>query len=382
MKILYIASSGGPGGASIALYNLVKGLCKAHDLYVVFPNRGSFSEDVEKLGVTCFYINSYTLSVYPAIRKISDAVKFPLRLTKTLLLNSFAVKKLTTIALKTKPDIIHTNVGPLDIGIKVAHKLHIKHVWHIREYQDLDFGLHFTPSKRKFKKLLNNPINHSIAITQDVFKYWNLRNGIDKVIYDGVICDEKHIKISEKKKYFLFVGRLDNAKGVLLLLHVFAKFCQQNKEYSLLVAGSGSDFFIKKCMNLISNYCILDRVSFLGHRTDVYKLMEEAKALIVPSRHEGFGFITTEAMYNHCLVIGKNTAGTKEQFDIGYEMIGKEIGFRFYTEQELFEKLCNVISLPQNRYTEITEAAYNVVQCNYTIKNHVKNIEAFYKRIK
>lgn len=39
--------------------------------------------------------------------------------------------------------------------------------------------------------------------------------------------------------------------------------------------------------------------------------MNRATALIVPSPFEAFGLITAEAMFNKCLVIGKDTAGTK-----------------------------------------------------------------------
>ena len=45
--------------------------------------------------------------------------------------------------------------------------------------------------------------------------------------------------------------------------------------------------------------------------------MSKALALFVPSSFEGFGFITVEAMFCGCLVIGRNTGGTKEQFDNG-----------------------------------------------------------------
>lgn len=64
---------------------------------------------------------------------------------------------------------------------------------------------------------------------------------------------------------------------------------------------------------------IASQVVFLGMRKDIYSLMKDAMALIVPSYWEGFGFITTEAMFNGCLVIGRNTSGTKEQFDNGLD---------------------------------------------------------------
>jgi len=381
MKILYIASSGKQGGASIALYNLIQGLCNTHDLYIVFPNKGAFSEDVEKLGVTCFYINTYSLSVYPSIHNTFDYVKFPFRFVKKILFNTFAIKKLTKICNKVKPDIIHTNVGPLNIGFKVARKLRIKHIWHIREYQDLDFGMRFFPSKKNFFKKLHYDNNYSIAITKDVFRYWNLRKNIDTIIYDGVVANESHTYISQKEKCFLFVGRVEEAKGVLLLLKVFAKFTQVNTEYSLLIAGRGNGEYYKRCLDFVKSNNLEDKVSFLGQRNDVYQLMERAKALIVPSRFEGFGFITTEAMYNHCLVIGKNTAGTKEQFDNGFIYKSSEIAFRFNTAEELLQLLHNTVDLQEEQYQEITKNAYETVMENYTIQKHIDTVKFFYNEI-
>lgn len=55
--------------------------------------------------------------------------------------------------------------------------------------------------------------------------------------------------------------------------------------------------------------------------------MNRATALIVPSPFEAFGLITAEAMFNKCLVIGKDTAGTKEQFDNGQKNTIKKLLF-------------------------------------------------------
>ena len=42
MKVLYIASSGGPGGASVALLNLIKGLVETIEIHVVFSSERIF----------------------------------------------------------------------------------------------------------------------------------------------------------------------------------------------------------------------------------------------------------------------------------------------------------------------------------------------------
>lgn len=57
--------------------------------------------------------------------------------------------------------------------------------------------------------------------------------------------------------------------------------------------------------------------------------MAEASAIIISSQSEGFGRVMAEAMYNGCLVDGKNAAGIKEQFDNGLQFCDQEIGIRY-----------------------------------------------------
>ncbi len=386
MRILYIASSGGAGGASVALLNLISRLLTdKYEIHVVFPSEGSFSEQVEMLGIKCHYVGFYRLTTYPRTESLKSRIKYPYTLINTLFNNYFAYKNLLKLCLDLMPDLIHTNVGPLDIGFKVAKKLNIKHVWHLREYQDLDFNLKFFPSKSQFINYINAPSNYCIAITKGVFEYWRLKGENHRMIYDGVIDDDykkKPINVnSNKQKIFLFVGRVEKAKGVDILLNAFAKFCKENDEFNLLIAGKGHGRFLDECLHFVEHHKIDNRVSFLGHRTDIYSLMSEATALIVPSRFEGFGFITVEAMYNKCLVIGKNTAGTKEQFDLGLEQTANEIALRFSSEDELLEEMKVAIGLSANEYDLITKRAFEVISKNYKIEDHVKSVESFYNLI-
>ena len=342
-----------------------------------FPRRGSFSEQIEELDIPTYYI-PYGHSVYPSLKTASDWIKFPFRLIKLLVQNHAACKEIENISEKIEPDIIHTNVGPLDIGYKVAEKIGVRHVWHLREYQDLDFGLHYFPSKMQFVKKIQSSVNFSISITSDIFRYWGLDGNKDKVVYDGVVPDQEHRPIQKKEKCFLFVGRLEDAKGVKSLLNVFFEYAKKDAEYSLHIVGSGTKEYVKECKSLVEIHKMGDRVKFLGYRKDIYALMEAAQVIVVPSRNEGFGFITTEAMYNHCLVIGKNTAGTKEQFDNGLSFKGEEIGFRFESDQELLTAMLNVSKLSYDKYLYIANNAYETVMNYYTIDRHVKNLSSFY----
>jgi len=384
MKLLFITHTSGLSGSSVALFNLIKELKELKDincLYVVFPKKGIFATRLEELGINCIFLNNYYLTIYPPSKTYRQKVTYIYQLARMLYKNLNAEMMLCKTVRQIQPDIIHSNVGPLDIGYNVAKKLGISHVWHLREYQDLDFNLHFFPSKLRFNKMQQSSFSHSIAITKGVFDYWHLNNTKDVVIYDGVIPSEEHNYIAAKENYFLFVGRIEEAKGIKNLLNAFAKFCNTHSTYSLYIAGTGVDSYINECRELVKELRIVDRVKFLGYINGIGKYMEKALALIVASRFEGFGFITAEAMYNHCLVIGKNTAGTKEQFDVGLNELGKEIGFRFEFEYELLAVLETVIALPEDKYKDISSRAYSIVRMKYALEKHATEVRELYVKI-
>ncbi len=82
-------------------------------------------------------------------------------------------RQLYKIVKKEKPDIIHTNVGVLREGLWVAKFCKIPHVWHLREYQDLDFSWDIYPSKRVYERLLRKS-DAIVTITDNIRSYFNL----------------------------------------------------------------------------------------------------------------------------------------------------------------------------------------------------------------
>lgn len=90
--------------------------------------------------------------------------------------------------------------------------------------------------------------------------------------------------------YFLFLGEVSNWKGVDVLLEAYSKFRKDYSEYRLLLAGP------------VCNSALLDTdcpgATFLGevdHDTAL-GLIEEAEALVLPSRSEGLPRVCLEAI--------------------------------------------------------------------------------------
>lgn len=335
MKVLYITNSVGMGGASVAILNMLPYLIKSGvEPYVLYPEYGEFSSKLNELKIKNDILYN-PLEIYPKINGIKSFLKFPYSLIKLILSIKKSYLLLCKYVEEFKPDIIHTNVGPIHIGYKVAKKYNIPHVWHIREYQIEDFGMKPFPSISSYKKKIHDKKNRCISITKEIYNHFNLTSPKDQVIYDGVINKDYLPAINSKKEnYILFAGRLEDAKGIKSLIKAYNKYRRHGGCLNLLIAGKGNPNYIRECNDLVSSQ-YKENVIFLGERKDIFKLMYNALIFVVPSRNEGFGFITAEAMFNGTIVIGRNTGGTKEQFDNGLEFSGEEIAYRYITDDEL-----------------------------------------------
>ena len=384
MKVLYVTNSVGMGGASVALINMLEYLIKdGIKPLVTCPESGMFSAKLEEMGIP-FVVIGNPLEIYPNIYSWKSYIKYPYSLFQMIWKKHVAYKKICSCIENFKPDIIHTNVGPIHIGYLAAKKYSIPHVWHIREYQKEDVDMHPYPSMGVYKKRIHDKKNHCISITKSIFEHFGLDAIKDKVIYDGVInANEVKPINNSKESYILFVGRLEDAKGIKELLFAYNKYALAGGFYNLYVAGKGSDEYKKECLDILDK-SIKNRVLFLGEckHDKIYELMYEAAVFVVPSRNEGFGFITAEAMFNGTVVIGKNTGGTKEQMDNGKVLAKKEIAFRYTKTQDLTKLLFEIQHLSNDSYVNMAKSAQEVVCELYDKEIQSRKLGEFYLEIK
>ncbi|MBL7031835.1 MAG: glycosyltransferase family 4 protein [Nitrospira sp.] len=165
---------------------------------------------------------------------------------------------------------------------------------------------------------------------------------------------------SDTVPYFLFVGRLENIKGLQNLISVFKK----QSQYNLLIAGEGEyGDVLKELAEDVYN------IKFLG-RLDHQKLKElyrDAVALIVPSIwYEVFGIIIIESFAMGTPVIVNNMGGMPELIK------NSGGGFIYNNNDELVSimgKLANNIELRR----ELGDRAYQAYQKYYSEDTHIEN---------
>lgn len=382
INVLYIAV--GEGGSDQALITLIKELKSKINPYVTLGKLASQST-IDKLRSENipYSILNYDFFWYPSKKNLWNYITRPIYVFKLKNKKKFFAKQIIELSKQYKIDIIHTNSSAYQFGAAAAQSLKIPHIWHLREYQSLDFEHSHAYSLPYLKKQLHKSGNFNIAITKGIYNFYQLKEENSAIIYDGVLRQSYKPKELPKEDYFLFVGRIVKEKGIFSLLNSYKDYLLRGGTFKLILAGNYSSKTKQKIDRLIGKYNIQNNIMLKGilPTNQIYDLMNRATALIVPSPFEAFGLITAEAMFNKCLVIGKDTAGTKEQFDNGQKKYNKEIALRFTNEQQLTTHLTDIEQKQIQQYTEIIERAYNYVSSLYSIENNAKQIERLYTSI-
>lgn len=374
MKIAYVLNSTDPlGGASKSFMSLLKGVVQqGHHAVVVLPDDGKLKNNIESLGVETIVL-SYRPNTYPYEDGLKDYCLWIPRLIARRYVNYRAYKQLAKMLADV--DIVHTNVSVIDIGQRAAKRCGKPHVYHFREYGDLDFSFRYFPTKSLFMRT----VDHSICITKDIQKHHGLSDSATSaVIYNGIChySDVMPTPDNNHPDYLLFASRIEPAKGLEQLIDAYGR---SGIDTPLWIAGATlKENYLVKIRNEISSRNLEDSIRFLGPREDMAQLMRNARCVIVPSEFEAFGRVMAEAMFQGCLVIGHDTGGTHEQFDNGLEYTGAEIGLRYKTTDELARLLTQIITTDNE---EMRRRGFQSVNHFYSIESNVQSIINLYKKI-
>lgn len=380
MRVLFIFHTPWlKGGASKSGLTLIRGLrSRGVAVMAICPAEDELSARLRSEGFEVRVV-SYDWA-YPHFKPSPAAwLKILPRIAKTRIVNAKALPRLEEIAAEFRPDIIHTNSGVADIGVKLARRLGVPHVSHFREFGWKDCGaimLHEKAMGRYARQ-------YGIAIGKEILKFHAKGARETALIYNGIIESPSLTLNPEKDSYFLYVGGLYREKGIEVLLDAYSRLGgEMRKAHPLKIAGSAvAPAYRQHLLSLASRLGIAESVEWLGERGDAARLMAGALALVVPSEHEAFGRIVVEAMANACLVIGRDSEGIKEQFDNGLAAAGAEIGLRFRTAEQLGRLMAEVAANGSGAYIHMRRSAEKTVAELYSVEAYADKVLAFYNKI-
>ncbi len=384
MNIAYILNSTNESnGATKSFLNMLTMLMqKGIHPIVIVPDRQGIYQRLEAMGAEVKVL-TFRMHTYPDVKTVKDALLFIPRLAGRLLANRASGKMLTAYLKDKHVDLIHSNVSVVNIGYRAACKLKLPHIFHVREYVDIDFHLHYIPWQHCLRQMLHSPKTYTIPITKDVQKHHQLSGDqSSRVIYNGIKPHMTAMPLAQKEDYFLFAGRIEPAKGLRELVESYAAYSQAvDQPLPLLIAGRINNRpYYEQLTDYIRAHHLDAHVQFLGERADAESLLQHARAIIVPSLFEGFGRCMAEAMFNGCLVIGHNTGGTKEQLDNGLALEGDAIALSYLHPQELTDHL-TAVTLHPDAYQPLIQRAFHAVNTLYTSETNANEIYDYYQHI-
>ena len=233
--------------------------------------------------------------------------------------NKRAAREYRRILSEGDYELVHINTSYHYAIAEAAYSLNIPLVWHVREFLEEDQHRCFV--NKKYAHSLMARATKIVAISDSIEvkykalfgdKVTRIYNGIDpKVYYDA----EKTILEGDEVK-FISVGEIAEYKGQYLLIKALGELKRRGFEnFSVDLIGNLPLYYRPEITALIQENRIGDKVRFLGRQSHVEKFYRESDIMFVGSRSEAFGRITVEAMLSGCLVIGADTAGTKEILD-------------------------------------------------------------------
>ncbi len=183
----------------------------------------------------------------------------------------------------------------------------------------------------------------------------------------------------DKQDYYVFVGRLEELKGVYLWLEAFAQLARSTKlkTCTLKVMGSGPlrEKLAKELAKRgIKNIELLGRVE--GEQYD--RILSQAKALITTSQcYETFGMVVAEAYAAGVPVIAGNMG------NLGALVYEGRTGFHYQynSAQELVNAICKMEQLSDEEYRRMCQNAYKYYIQHLTKEDNYRMLKEIYDTV-
>ncbi|NJL38100.1 MAG: glycosyltransferase family 4 protein [Leptolyngbyaceae cyanobacterium SM1_4_3] len=387
MKVAFFTHYTTLYGANRSLLNLIDGL-KTYGVesYVIAPSEGDITNALKEQNVA---FATYPIQWWVDKLNHSDKPKFKARWLERVyrfaqyrrnaairLYRNLRLVPLLKQQLKQwDVDLVYTNASVTPIGALVAKSLNLPHVWHFREFIDLDYGLCHDWGKFVFNQLVGQA-DARVAISKAIYAHLlhELPPDRNHIIYNGVASVSEFDRLLQitslsirDNKFFTFalLGVLLPHKGQDIAIRALALLVESFPQTRLLIVGQGNDARLRE---LAIELNVQNNVEFWGHIDDPYKAYLEADVVLMCSKNEGMGRVTVEAMAACRLVIGYDNAGTSEI--VQHEQTGLLYQGGF---EELAVQMKRCVENPAWG-RQIGKNAWQFARNEYSVETYAKNI--------
>ncbi|MBT9317260.1 glycosyltransferase family 4 protein [Leptothoe spongobia] len=249
---------------------------------------------------------------YGSLLKQYSVQQFSLDQTRTPHKLLAAVWRYRKIIKDFQPTIVHAHMMT---GIVLAKALQFKSNYRLVSTVHSDF---------QHSAILMGLADQVIAVSHAVATKMQNR-GIPqhkfRVVHNGTIGSprqpplQSYTPVSLKRPAIVTVAGLYHRKGIAELITEFNQVAQAIPTANLYLVGDGPDRHQFETQAKASPFA--HRIHFEGFQPEPWRYLRSTDAFVLPSRHEAFGLVLSEAREAGCAIVANRVDGIPEALDNG-----------------------------------------------------------------
>jgi glycosyltransferase involved in cell wall biosynthesis len=369
LNVLFVVHHHGLYGSSRSLMNLLDGVREyGVKPFVVVPKEGGFTEALDVRGIQ--------YKVVPVVYWMIDktlSVGRKMRVAKELYQSSRIIQQLIR---KWDIELVYSNSSVSPVGRLAALWARIPHIWHIREFGDLDFSLKFIFPKAlsyTFIKSSDAVICHANVVRAHHFKHNPERVHL---VYNGSATGNQFDTLRKRKTEtqkldenydFAILSSITPKKGQETAIRAISELRKRGLRTRLIIAGTGKPDYVNHCEQLAGTLGVSHLVEFRGFVDDPYEVYFASDCILVCSDNEALSRTALEAMSVCLPIIGRNSGGTPEIIE------DKKTGLLYNTFDELVDAM-NAIVVNAEWGRRLGMEGWAVARQRFTIEEYAANV--------
>jgi glycosyltransferase involved in cell wall biosynthesis len=246
----------------------------------------------------------------------------PAGLLNRLSKNLKAYRFLSKMDQRYQFELVYSNTLAVIVGAYWAKRRQIPHIWHIHEIL-----LSPKPLVKMLSSLLDQSTPNPIAVSQAVADHWQplLKKSKVQVIHNGIPYDaflenypiaKKELGLPAGQIIIGMIGRINPGKGQLFFLKMAQYLSEKYPHTHFLLVGDpfpGYEPILEEIRKEIREKSLETRVTYLGFREDIPKVMAALDVFVLPSiLPDSFPTVILEAMAAGKPVVATRSGGASE----------------------------------------------------------------------
>jgi glycosyltransferase involved in cell wall biosynthesis len=318
IRVILFNYSSDIGGAEASLLTLIRYLDRDKiNLYLLTCGSGELESYAAQMKISVLHaVPRMTFGIWKRDSLLKILFKHPFSLLD-IIRQIFEIRSMIKMI---SPGILHCN-NPKSavLGAIASFGTKARLIWHVRDvFPKGGFAYILLSFMATFFK------PRCIAISEFVFA--SMPTSMQKrgrIIHNGVAfmtfikgrsAIRHELAILQYEKVVLCSGRLVEWKGSEDMIKAMTPFIK-SAGYHLVFAGSSSygnaDYIHKLKLQCIQDG-VVNKVHFIGYRSDIGDIMAAADVLVLASRNEPFGRVLAEAQLSGLPCVAYNEGGAKE----------------------------------------------------------------------